>query len=376
MRLSEEDGNEAVLLRLARQLVEEISGRPFDPEHARIGPLATNYFSFVFPIELSNERGPRKVFVKIPKEDLRRGPKAILPISSADRRAAAAESESLRTLADQWRADDLAVSWVHLRAEIPDYNAIVTDAADGEEALTVFRRLDLRRRLGLAEDRDRLRAAMARLGTALGRFHLRAVAEGEFSPGLVAPKLLKYASEISKLTQSAWPNRVARIIEQCGSRRIPGLYTTTLKGLDVRNVLIDRDSRITLLDPGRMKRALREDDIARFLMTWRILYWGTGWFALGMEPDAAAENAFLKSYHEVMALPSSSELQDWFMLKEILKHWITAYIALSLKSWPPIIKRLVAAHYIDGFFELQLSKLKISGCSDSPDLAGSVVKAL
>jgi len=355
--VNEASSNLDVQRALARRVAEEILGVPANDMSMASGALATNYFSFTFPVEVGAAENRRRVFVKVPKADLYNNSATILPISGADRRMAEEEANSLRLLADQWQAEDLDVSWVHLRGEVPDYNAVVTDSAQGEHALDVFRRMDLRRRFGCITDRDRLRAAMARLGVALGRFHLRHTTEAEFLPGLAAPKLLKYVDEISQLTKSVWPSRVARLIEQMGISPIPGLLTTTLKGLDIRNILIDRSYRITLLDPGRMKKAYREEDIARFLMTWRILYWGTGWFALALEPDAAAETAFLDGYQESMGRPLSNCLHRFFLLKEILKHWRIAYIALSLKHWPHVINRLVAVHYIDRFFERQLAKL-------------------
>ena len=366
--MMENECNKTVQQKLTRLIVEEIFHQSFSSVKVAVGPLMTNYFSFIFFIEVHTSRGTQKVFVKIPKEDLRKGSKTILPISTADRRMAEGEVDSLRTLSDQWQSEDLGVSWVRLRKFVVQYNAIVTDAVEGDDALAVFRKLDLRRRLGSKKDRFRLLKAMDRIGTALGRFHLRDVTEVDFLPALAAPKLLNYANEISKLSDSAWPSRVNRLIEQFGTSPIPGLLTTALKGIDVRNVLIDNNDHIKLLDPGRMKKACREDDIVRFLMTWRILYWGTAWFALGMEPDVAGETAFLEGYQESMSLLPSNCLLNFFMLKEILKHWHTAYIALSLKNWSRVIKRFVAVHYIDRFFELQLSKLALASCWNSPNV--------
>ena len=348
-----EKGNEAAQLSLARKVIETIIGKPFDRANTKIGSLATNYFSFVFFIEVSNSQSTQKVFVKIPKEDLRQGSKAILPISPADRRLAEAEAHSLRTLAAQWRSEDLGVSWVRLRGEVPDFNAIVTDAAEGDDALAVFRRLDLRRRFGNSRDRDRLRAAMARLGAALGRFHLQNAADGDFLPDLATPKILKYLEYVGACTRSVWLGRVAGLIERFGTLPIAGVLTTTLKGIDIRNVFLDGDGHIVMFDPGRMKRAYREEDLARFLMTWRILYWGSGWFALGIRPDPVSEEVFLDCYYDVMGKPSD-KLLDFFMFKEILKNWHIAYVALSLKAWPRHINSLVARYYIDRFFEGQL----------------------
>ncbi|OGX45633.1 MAG: hypothetical protein A3G38_04075 [Omnitrophica WOR_2 bacterium RIFCSPLOWO2_12_FULL_51_8] len=351
--MREDNDNQEVMQKLSRLVVEKITGRQINDSKVIISPLMINYFSFVFSIEVSNSQNTQKVFVKIPKEDIRQGPKAILPISSADRRLAEDEAHSLRTLAEQWRSKDLGVSWVRLVGEVPDYNALVMSAEEGDEALTVFRRLDLRRRFGNCKARYRLREAMSRLGTALGRFHLQNTAEGDFFPDLATPKILKYLEYVGACTRSVWLSRVVGLIERFGTLPIAGVMTSTLKGIDIRNVLLDDDGHIVMFDPGRMKMAYREEDLARFLMTWRMLYWGTGWFALGLRPDPVSEAAFLDCYYEVMG-PTSDRLLDFFMFKEILKSWYIAYIALSLKTWPQHVNRLVARYYIDRFFEGQL----------------------
>ena len=262
---------------------------------------------------------------------------------------------SLRTLADQWRADDLAVSWVRLRAGVPDYNALVTDAVQGDEALTVFRRLDLRRRLGCTRDRDRLRAAMARLGAALGRFHNVNSRATVFRMDRSISKIEQYCREIASGTRSPVLTDVSRALQEMAGQDIGAVEVTTLKGIDIRNVLMDDQDRLFLLDPGRLKRACREADLARFIMTYRILYWGSRLFLLGLRPDARAERAFLEAYYANSA-PPSPKLLGFFLMKEQIKHWHTALDSLRLRPWPPALKRLVAAIYVNPFYTRQLTE--------------------
>ena len=355
MRLSEMEGNQVAQLDLASRVVEEITCQPFDVANAQIGPLAINYFSFVFSIGVLNSKSVQKVFVKIPKEDLRRDSKAILPIGAADRHLAEAEMESLRTLADQWHADDLGVSWVHLRAEIPDYNAIVTDAVDGDEAVMVFRRLDLRRRLGCTKDRDRLRAAMARLGAALGRFHSINSKATVFRVDQAIPKLERYCNEIDASVRNPVLKKVIQTLRKIGRKEIAAVEVLTLKGIDIRNVLMGEQDRLFLLDPGRLKHACREADLARFIMTYRILYWGSKLFLLGLRPDVKAEQAFLEAYYS-NAGPSTPQLLSFFLIKEQIKHWHTALDSLRLLPWATPVKRVVAATYVNRYYTNQLTK--------------------
>jgi len=350
----EENDNETVRQLLARLVVEDITGRPFDMSNAAIGPLVTNYFSFIFSIEANTRGNTQKVFVKIPKEDLRQRSKSILPISPADRSMAADEVASLRSLADQWHSEDLGVSWVRLRNYFPQYNAIVTDAAAGTDAFSVFRRLDLRRRLGLKKDGRRLREAMTRLGAALGRFHHGKARSTVFHLNESVPKLERYCHEFGESVGSPMPGHVIHDLKSIGNLEIDAIEVSTLKGIDIRNILMDGRDRLFLFDPGRMKRICREADLARFIMTYRIIYWGSGLFLLGMRPDSRAEDAFLEAYYSHSASPSP-KLLSFFLIKEQLKHWHTAIDSLWRLPWSIPLKRLVAAFYVNPFYNRQLA---------------------
>jgi len=353
--MTREEGNPAIQQALAHLVVEKITGLPFHKANVTVGPLETNYFSFIFFIEAHTSRGLQKVYVKIPKEDLRKGSKSILPISSADRCMAEDEVHSLRTLADQWQSDDLGVSWVRFRGFFPQYNAIVTDAADGADAFAVFRQLDLMSLMGLKSTRFRLWRAMSRLGQALGRFHCKSTKTMLFQLSGDLPKLERYCCELASILRSRWPRRVLAILKSRAYLKIEAMEVPTLKGIDVRNVLIDKHDRLYLLDPGRMKRACREADLARFIMTYRILYWGSTLFFLGLRPDAQAEKAFLEAYYSCATVPHQ-KLLSLFLIKEQLKHWHTAIDSLFLRPWPMPLKRLVAATYVNPFYTRQLAR--------------------
>lgn len=348
-------GNEAIQQALARLVVEEITGQPFDKANATVGPLVTNNYSFTFFIDVHTNRGTQRVFAKIPKEDLRKGPKSIFPISTAERCMAEDEECSLRTLAGQWHAEDLGVSWVRLREVFSQYNAIVTDAAEGNDAFAMFKRLDLRRRLGSKKDRITLRGAMARLGAALGRFHNTNSMTTAFRVDQAIPKLERYCREIQSTVRSPVLKYVIPALRNIVGQELSTVEVPTLKGIDIRNVLMNDQGSLFLLDPGRLKHGCREADLARFIMTYRILYWGSRLFLLGLRPDAKAERAFLEAYYSNTA-PPSPKLLSFFLIKEQLKHWHTALDSLRLRPWPLPVKWLVAATYVNPYYIRQLTK--------------------
>lgn len=337
-------------LRVARELL----GATGDTSLVEIGPLSTNYFSFTFSVKVGTSSGQRNVFVKIPKVDLRGHAPTILPISLGDQQMAQEEESSLRLLGQKWDGDDLEVRWVGLCGIIPEYNAIVTDRVFADEALSVFRRFDLRRRFGFWQDAQRLQRSMARFGTALGRFHQTNVGAAVFRLSEAMPKFEFYCQALSVSSRSAWPERILRKLQSMGDMQFASTEVPTLKGIDIRNVLIDAQDRLYLLDPGRTKFTHREADLARFLMTYRVLYWGSKLLLLVREPDPKAEAALLRAYYS-NSQPASPQLLSLFLLKEQLKHWHTALDSLQRLPWPPLLKRLVAWIYVNPFYTRQVA---------------------
>ena len=89
-------------------------------------------------------------------------------------------------------------------------------------------------------------------------------------------------------------------------------------------------------------------------MTFRILYWGSPLFLLGFRPDEAAEAAFFESYY-ANSIPASSPLLSYFLVKEQIKHWDTAIKSLEMRPWPAIFKQLLAATYVNPYYNRALA---------------------
>lgn len=271
---------------------------------------------------------------------------------------AQAEAESLQKLEKEWKDDDLKVTWVKLCFEIPEYNALITEAVSGMEVLDVFRIWDIRRRYGYREDHEKLISAMGRLGAAFGRFHKISAKPVNFNTDNLIHKMIRYCSEIENHPLGTKIESVIDNINKLGSHEFSAIKVPTLKGIDIRNILIDEEDNLFVLDPGRIKLACREADLSRFLMTYRILYWGSIKFILGLRPHLKAENAFLNNYYMNSSAPSG-RLLHMFFVKEQLKHWHTALESLEMRSYPAIIKRLIAGIYINPYYVCQiLTELK------------------
>lgn len=314
----------------------------------RVGPLAKNYYSFTFAIDRPGAPG---LFVKIPKADVRHDGATILPISAGDRALAQEEARSLTHLGATWRGADLRVEWVRLAGELPDVNALVTHAAAGGEALDRFRRADILRRFGLGHDIGGVRDAMRRLGTALGRFHAAHAEPMPFDAGDAAARIDRYAREIPE--GRALIAQIPRWLSALDGRVLEGRSTITLKGIDLRNILMDDEGRVSLLDPGRMKRTFGEADLSRFLLTYRITHWGSALFPVLGAPDARAERAFLDGYAAGGAV-RDPRIYRVYLVKEMLKHWHTALDVLARKGLGPTAAAAVRHAYINRFYIRQL----------------------
>lgn len=338
---------------LSNLVIAKLGAQDLHPGEIVVSPLQTNYFSFVFSIKFSKQGFTKKVFVKVPKEDMRGRDKKILPITDGDRLMARSEADSLKQLEMQWNVDELGVSWVRLISEVPEYNALVTQAAEGFEAFEVFRKWDINRRLGKTKDRDNLRTSMSKLGAALGRFHNYNAGRTTFYADREVPKLLRYCKEISDSPFSPPFDDFSGQISRTSGKAIDAIEVQTLKGIDIRNILINEKNDIFILDPGRTKLTCREADLARFLMTYRILYWGSKLFALGFRPDKKAEEGFLEAYYKNSS-PPSGRLLNYFFVKEQLKHWHTAIDSLNKLRLPFYVRKLIAKTYVTPFYKKQL----------------------
>lgn len=320
------------------------------PESLEIGDWERNDFSSCFWIR--SRRIPCGVYVKCPKgEIIRRTP--LFP-TEEDRDMARSEYESLN-MVHRHGAEYRGVMYVEPLAFFADRNALVTREVQGRPALSRLRSEELRSRFGasLAWGHD----LMERIGAWLGRYHT-AARLGEARRGrpvCLATKVQAILHEASTL--GAGTHGVKALLARVGHRlpEIPDVeWTATLKGLDVRNVFQGPEGKIVLLDPGRTKWDRGEADVARFLTTWEIVFWGSPWFGFGLKGSTSLEEAFLSGYRQEGTLDES--LVRSFRIKELAKHWRMASVALNLKRWGSPAKVLVRSLYVDRFYSKALRK--------------------
>jgi hypothetical protein len=190
---------------------------------------------------------------------------------------------------------------------------------------------------------------MRRLGGALGRWHRATAAPMTVEGAEMAARLRQYVGRIEHARGADGSlNAVREACNRFSGQRWETRRAATLKGLDIRNVLEAADGTIWLLDPGKTKLTAREADLARFLLTWRILFWGSPWFVLGVRPHVSIEETFLRAYWD--GAPGPPAALHAYLLKETLKHWHTALESAARRGWTPAKSALIRRVYIDPFY--------------------------
>ena len=321
---------------------------------ASTGSLHRNHFSLIYSADLAS---CTRLIIKIPKTDLRRrGSDGILPLTDDDRQMGRAEYDSLTFLHDRWRGDDVRGRWVRPLLYLDAFNAVVTERVEAEEVCEAYRRDALAQLTGRRAAGDHLIDVMSRVGAALGRLHRAQGRPVSLRGAALARRVRDYIDRLQRLRgDDPVLARAHGVTERLGAEQWSTVETTTLKGLDIRNVLESTDGSVWLLDPGKVKRTAREADLARFLLTWRILFWGSPWFALKAAPHATTDRAFLNAYWD--GAVGDPRAMHAYEMKELLKHWHTGLESLALRNWPVAGAAIVRRLYIEPFYRARLGGL-------------------
>ena len=352
------ESNESVHKKLSQLVLDNCVSKISNTASASCGSLEINDFSISFGIAVNGHSEREGVYVKIPKADLflrgEGGRKDILPLSDADRKLAEAEYHSLTHLSQYWRSEDIRVSFVEPMGFLKDHNAIVTRRVYGRDFYQIYRKCDLLRRLWKRDKIDRAGDLLHRIGVALSRFHETSNRESAFKMEGIINKIEHYFLELKLLgIDRNFINDIKLKLNGFRNLETPTYITRTLKGLDIRNVLIDGKGGLFILDPGKMKEDCREADIARFLVTCRILYWGSIAFFLQISPDYYYERHFVHGYYGGHA--GQSKLLDALVIKELMKHWRMALLTLQVKPWPMFLKYALKHTYINPFYKTHIA---------------------
>lgn len=230
-----------------KELLEAVISQFLDKKtvqtSVKCGRLEINDFSICFGIDYVRKARANGLYVKIPKIDLlfKKG-KNILPISDADRKFAEAEYDSLIYLSRCWNSDNKAINFVKPVGFIGEYNAVVMERVGGRDFFRKFRKWDMLRKLRLNWCRDWIHTLLFELGRTLCKFH-KASEEGHiFRVDETLRKIEYYFSTLNKFKiDSKFLNTHMSKILRFKGYSSPAQITNTLKGLDIRNMIVDKE---------------------------------------------------------------------------------------------------------------------------------------
>ena len=346
--LKQQISNKQSNQRIQKQIFDLVSESFFNgsKDPIKCSKLIINDFSSCFYIE-NNER---EVYVKIPKQN--KSKNTIISHSLEDQALAKNEYESLLFLNKNWIDGD--VSFVNVLGYNNNFNSIFTEKFNGKEFWELVRNSDFKKKVGFDTKVGQVPNFLEKIGKAHNSHQNNNIEEEKlFNWDPFIQKIKKLENKLGNSLKKDISQELDKNIKLTKHIELQSFTTKTLKGFDIRNILYKNNGEIKILDPGKFKIDFRQVDIARFLVTLRIIYWGSLGFFINLVPSIDLENSFLNNYN--LDSENHSALK-FIIIKELLRHWVTAERVLSEKNWNIYFKIFMKNYYITPFYTAQLNR--------------------
>jgi len=319
------------------------------------GPLEINCFSICFWIDIGGVYGKNSFYIKIPKIIFyNENKQSINNLSDDDRKLAVDEFESLNYLADHWDSS-FGVEFVKTFGYIEKYNVIITKRINSDFFFKYYREYDNYCRPNKYRF-DPVQAGLIKFGKSLSAFHKHSLQSAKFCTNDVISRFDKYFDILVKYKVSKnYLSSLSESLARLKGYEYNALTAKNIKGIDVRQIFMDKDNNndLYIIDSGKITRGFIEVDIARFIVTCKILYWGKIPIFFRITPSSYYEKSFLDGYYGSDEYPS--KILHLLIVKEMLKHWNMAHISLEKRGWNKYIKHILRCTYIDPFYKKLVS---------------------
>ncbi|MDC0083801.1 hypothetical protein OAI44_00020 [Oceanospirillaceae bacterium] len=311
------------------------------------GPLEVNCFSICFWVDLWGPKGSDSIYIKVPKIIFYdQNKEGLGDISEEDRILAINEVDSLDYLLKVWDTS-LEVRFVEKLGYLEKYNAIITKRIKADFLFKKFRIYD---QFGKSNDSgfDPVKNGLCNFGTSLRTFHSVSSEATQFYADDHELKFEKYLGVLEKYgVGSKKLSVVKKYLAEHKGYSCDSYLVNNFKGIDIRQIFI-KGNELFIIDPGKISTGLAEVDIARFVVTCRILYWGTSAIIRKTRPSVRYEKAFLDGYYA--SDDRAQKIIKFLIIKEVLKHWKMAHISLGKRNWKSYVKFFLRKIYIDSFY--------------------------
>jgi hypothetical protein len=344
------DQENVFLKDLISSISESLAENPKYQHFKECGPLEVNKYSITFWVNFIEAQEISSIYVKIPAIITKRIEDFNSLETTKSTELAINEYESLKYLFTNW-TNDYDVHFVKPLCFIEDKNIIITDRIRGS-----FLFKDLRK---ISRKRNSPQNALINFGKSLAHFHKLSEEEVTFETSYVFRKFNLYLNDLKRFSVSDKDlNIIKSFIKEHEQYKSSTQKVYNLKGIDIRQLLY-KDNKIFVIDPGKISKGYVEIDLARFMVTMKIINWGSYKLIFKIifgYQDKINEDNFLNGYS---SLKNYSSLSLRFMItKEILKHWKMAHESLQLRKIPSLIKLFIKKFYID-YFYMNLFKQEI-----------------
>ena len=331
----------------------ELSNNKLYKNISNHGPIEINAFSITFWVNFLGESAVSKVYIKIPRYIIYdKNINSLAIFTEADRVLAEGEYKSLKFLSDNWDTS-CGVSFVKPIAYIEKYPAIVTEAIEGDFFFKLIRSSNFYRKFKEKQFAS-IKVGMNNLGKSLYLFHSQSAIEATFKAKEIFPKLYQYSDFLKDCgVSNKFLTKALNIVTKYQDFECRSLIVNNLKGIDIRQLFINQEESLKIIDPGKISRSYREVDLARFIVTCRILYWGTLLIFLKLVPNQIYEDMFLKGYYDSKR---PKKILNFLIVKEFFKQWKMGHKGILEKHWPKFLKYLVKKLYLDPFYQRVIYK--------------------
>ena len=330
-------------------LVEKaLSGNSKYQEIADHGSLEVNCYSMTLWVDFNGSNGRSSVYIKFPKIIFYDKTKSnIRFFSDKDRILSQEEFKSLKYLSQNWDKSH-GINFVNPLGYVNKYNAIITERIKNEFFFKYYRKYNL---LGMLNSSkyNSISEYMYKMGKSLYSFHNKRFEYSNFDYDLLKPKIGKYIERLLdyKVDINYLKNIRKHLFDiqfQCSAKLVDNL-----KGLDIRQIFVDDNKhKLNIIDPGKTTHGFAENDIARFIITTRILYWGSIGIFLHLRPSQIFEKKFISGYYGNNS--NSNTMLRLIIVKELFKHWLMAHNSLKSKFSNKIARSFLRKFYIDRFY--------------------------
>jgi hypothetical protein len=133
----------------------------------------------------------------------------------------------------------------------------------------------------------------------------------------------------------------------------------------VRNIIVDQAGTVRLVDPGKIAWSSGLEDVAHFLLSLTMLYWGTPMLWMGIPLAKSYRRSFLEGWAQKRPKISPTILA-WFEIRELFRQWLEAYRVLERKPYPSLLRNFLRFAYVDAFFLNRIKHNVKQACRQVP----------